>query len=593
MRGVVVSSGAETRALENRSPELSSSRWHWIAAWAAALVLAVVGAVEIDRTRTWGWDESMHAQLPAARIAMALEEGRVLHALRVLHDCQQYPFVWPAALGVVQSATGLSEPVARGMGRIVWAGALLVIFALAWRTAERVGLESRALAAWTAFGLALLSPLAMAYSATLFLEIPFVFAMTLALWAWLARDGRRRMELLAGAAVAVCFFTKFNYGLLFGFGLFLHLVWEAVDYTRSGRGREFAARCVWLAAPVLAAWFWWFVWPWPTGSATAASHREAILHFLGGNRDEGIRTAAGLRWVDWGCFLVRSPRWLLVLGTGAITAWILGWRVREVRVLTLVFVCMAVPISMHPFHLDRFLLPIALPLWVLVGVGWARLLPRSPKGRCAAGAFAALVLFPAPEVDGTAWLRWMGFVQNDPALREIQRDALAQRRDLLPGRPLLTNGLRSVEADAIADLVARELGVGDRLAWVGMSQTFPPAALLLRIAHRGGPAAEAARAQLVAGDLQRSFLTIGYTDPGWDAEQVLAWYESFTAILATEPVDLGLNPRREFMARYRTTLAESGIWEPRLLGSVPIVRPWRDALPADVYLLRRATDSQR
>lgn len=569
------------------------NRWHWIAAWVATLVFAVVGAVDIDRTRTWGWDESMHAQLPAARIALALEDGRVIDALRVLHDCQQYPFVWPAALGVVQSATGLSEPVARGMGRIVWAATLLGIFALAWRTADRVGLASRALAAWTAFGLALLSPLAMAYSATLFLEIPFVFAMALALLAWLARDGRRRMELLAGAAVAVCFFTKFNYGLLLGFGLFVHLLWEAVEQARAGRGREFAARCVWLAAPVLAAWLWWFVLPWPAGYATGASHREAMLHFLGGNRDESIRTAAGLRWVDWGCFLVRSPRWLLVLGTGALVAWILGWRVREVRVLTLVFVCMAVPISMHPFHLDRFLLPVVLPLWVLVGVGWARLLPRSPKGRWAAGAFAALVLFPAPEVDGTAWLRWMGFVQTDPALREIQRDALAERRAWMPGRTLPTNGLRSVEADGIADLVARELRGDDRLAWVGMSQTFPPAALLLRIVQRGGPAAEAARAQLVAGELQRTFLTIGYTDPGWSAEQVLQWYQGFTAILATEPVDLGLNPRRGFMARYRTTLAESGVWQPRLLGEVPIVRPWRDAVPAEIYLLRRATETSR
>ncbi|MBI1382368.1 MAG: hypothetical protein GC161_14925 [Planctomycetaceae bacterium] len=572
---------------------MSSGRGHWIAAWVAAVVLAVVGAVEIDRTRTWGWDESMHAQLPAARIAFAVEDGRALEALRVLHDCQQYPFVWPAVLGLVQSATGLSEPVARATGRVAWAAALLAIFALTWRTAARAGLPSRALAAWIAIGLALLSPLATAYSATLFLEVPFVLAMALALLAWLARSGRRRAELIAGAAMALCFFTKFNYGLLFGFGLFLHLVWEAVDETRAGRGRKFAARCVWLATPVLAAWLWWFVWPWPAGSGTAASHREAMLHFLGGNRDESLRTAAGLRWVDWGCFLVRSPRWLLVLLAGALAALVVGGRVREVRLLTLVFVAMAVPVSLHPFHLDRFLLPVALPLWVLVGVGWARLSPRSPKARLAAGALAALVLFPAPEADGTAWLRWMGFVQPDPALREIQRDALAQRRDLLPGRSLLTNGLRSVEADAIAELVARDLRVGDRLAWVGMSQTFPPAALLLRIVERGGPAAAAARAQLVGGDLQRAFLTIGYTDPNWDAAQVLGWYESFTAIVATEPVDLGLNPRREFMARYRTTLVESGVWEPRLLGSVPIVRPWREAYPADVYVLRRAADAQR
>ena len=62
---------------------------------------------------TWGWDESMHAELPAARIALYLRMGDLGGAFDAIHSCTQYPFVWPTLLGLAQALTGPSEAVAR------------------------------------------------------------------------------------------------------------------------------------------------------------------------------------------------------------------------------------------------------------------------------------------------------------------------------------------------------------------------------------------------------------------------------------------------------------------------------------------------
>jgi hypothetical protein len=573
-------------ALPAALPTGRHRRW----SWALLLLWGTVFTLFVDRTRTWGWDEAMHAELPAARVALALRAGEPLTALRALHDCQQYPFVWPAVLGLLQAGTGLSEGVARGAGRVAFALTLACLFGVAWRVAARAGSRSPPVAAWSATALAALSPLAVAYSGTLFLEVPFLLAAAMALRAWLDRDGRHSRELLAGLWLAVCFFTKFNYGLLLGFALFLDLLRQGALALRAGGGRAFLSRACWLGAPVLASWLWWFVLPWPAGADMAASHRDAFAHFLGGNRDASMHTAAGLRAVDWGCFLVPSPRWLIVLAAGLVAGLVAGRRSAATWTVALVLVATAVPIALHPFHLDRFLLPIALPLWVLAGCGLAALLPAAPRARLALGALALPLLFLWPRVDGLAWLRLAGHGgDGDPEGDRYRRAALASRRDLWPDRALETNGLRTAEAQALIELVGAELSAADRVGWVGMSQTFPPAALLVGLVQRGGEAGRAAEAQLRRGELQRSFVEIGYTDPGWSEAQLLEWSAEFTAILATRPVDLGLNPAREFMTRYQALLAERGIWRPRQLGTVPIQRPHRAPVPFDLYVFRRAT----
>ncbi|MEO6709449.1 MAG: hypothetical protein ABI054_00545 [Planctomycetota bacterium] len=148
--------------------------------WPAALValaLAIVGAASVSMARSMGYDESMHAELPAARMLIAVQLGEWKAASDALQGCQQYPFVVPIALALVQAFTGVSELACRMSGRVFWAIALFAIFLVAREIAQAVSREraktdpqtdsQAGWVAWIAMGLAALSPAALDFSGTL------------------------------------------------------------------------------------------------------------------------------------------------------------------------------------------------------------------------------------------------------------------------------------------------------------------------------------------------------------------------------------------------------------------------------------------
>ena len=72
----------------------------------AAVLSLVVGwtfSAGVDDSRAWGWDESMHAGLPAERFALALEAGDGAAFFDVVHGSMQYPFAWPLLVGTVHA----------------------------------------------------------------------------------------------------------------------------------------------------------------------------------------------------------------------------------------------------------------------------------------------------------------------------------------------------------------------------------------------------------------------------------------------------------------------------------------------------------
>ena len=81
-------------------------------------MLAIVWAGLRPVTSTWGWDEAMHAELPAARMSLALHSFQLGEFFDVLLSCEQYPFGFPLILAAAQTVFGISEVVARaGRGR--------------------------------------------------------------------------------------------------------------------------------------------------------------------------------------------------------------------------------------------------------------------------------------------------------------------------------------------------------------------------------------------------------------------------------------------------------------------------------------------
>src|SRR5690349_22052088 len=155
-------SSTEPRVFHARSVLLAALVAVGLAAWWIATLPA---------SPTYGWDESMHVALPAARMRIALLEGRPGQAFDALLGCAQYPFVQPVALAFVQAFFGASEHVARAFGIVEWAATLVGVFVLC-SSLESVREQRAHLAAWLAFAFVALSSLSLVFAGTLFLEVP-------------------------------------------------------------------------------------------------------------------------------------------------------------------------------------------------------------------------------------------------------------------------------------------------------------------------------------------------------------------------------------------------------------------------------------
>jgi hypothetical protein len=561
---------------------------------AAALVCALLGAIGalwVSRADTWGWDESMHAELPAARLLLAVEAGQPARAAQALLDSQQYPFVYPIVLALAQAPFGLSERTCRVVGRLVWAlgvfGVFLLAQELARRRARKIG-DSHVdeWTPWIALALAAASPLALAYSGTLFLELPFATAAVFAVRAWVRRepcsDGRvwLRRELSAGAWLVAAFFTKFNYALLLWLGIAADSLIEGAFALRRGQAKLWAKRtAAVLAIPALAL-LWWFVLPLPESWARAELHRRAFADFLVGNQH---LTPLGfaVRLVDWATALHFSPRVLFAVLVGALCS-LPAIRESGARAVWLVLLAFVLPIALHPFHLDRFLLPGAVFLWILSAVGWSRILPAPPLRRAAVLAVLALAIFTAPAVDGE-WLadQCAPLSQPTPELVAYRRAVLAEKRDLSPSRRLPTAGLARTEADALLDLLAREVGPAERVAWIGGNDKLSPAALHIGLLARGGD-----RERLLRDAHQPMILSVEGIDPEWSEAKLLAFARGFDVVIATEPSDIGGRALWNFMARYRGMLAQHPEWRERQIGAVELSRVLRPPEELRVFALR-------
>jgi hypothetical protein len=92
------------------SPEEVSARTVSLSRPLVLLVLGVLCAIPFVRFATqpevpsWGWDESMHAELPALRMLLYASRGEVGAAFDPLLGCTQYPFGYPLLLALGQGA---------------------------------------------------------------------------------------------------------------------------------------------------------------------------------------------------------------------------------------------------------------------------------------------------------------------------------------------------------------------------------------------------------------------------------------------------------------------------------------------------------
>lgn len=548
------------------------------AAAAAALALAAYWTRGLSRSPSLGWDESMHADLPALRILLALKRGEVRAAFDVLLGCSQYPFVVPCFLAAAQAVFGIGEAVCRAANTVLWCATLFGLFLLG-----RESSKGERLPPWLAMAFGALSPMALAFAGTLFLEVPFACASVFSLRAWLRRGSHpsMRSELAAGAWITACLFTKFNYGLLLAFGLALDWSLEAMSSFRSQEGSAAVRRgAVLLSIPAVAV-LWWFVLPIPGGFEVAREHRVQLVAFLSGNQDFG-RVPYATRLLHASAWLSLTTRLFVVAAVSAAASLALAPKA-PVRTLWLVFAAMAVPILAHPFHLDRFLIPIAVPFWALAGIGLARILPKRRALRPAVlGLLAVLVVvYPSRAAVRTAEL--LGALSADARIRSYQADAYARWPDLSASRPLPTAGLERDESERLLAIVARESGPAERIGWIGASPNFSPAALHIGLLEHGGSPERFLRDAAVPIDV-----SYGGEDPHWGDAELAAYAARFDVVFATEPPDLKDRSFRRWTRIYREHLVDWLGWEGPVVGSVAISRPPQEVQVVSVYACRRA-----
>jgi hypothetical protein len=570
------------------------------------------GVRDVSMRDAWGWDEATHAELPAVRMLLAAQAGRWDEASDVLLDCQQYPPAYPVLLAAVQKFTGPSELACRRTGRVLRALAVLAAWGLAVEVLRRRRIENAArglppatsdgwsgaevCAAVLAPFFVYVSPLFQGYSGTLFLEVPFATASLFALRAWLRRrgdgvraDGGLSREFNAGAWIALCVFTKWNYGLLFGLGIAVDWLLEALGELRARRLGRFALRSAFLAAVPLLAFAWWFVLPLPRGLELGALHRASFFAFLQGNQDASMVTPGWQRLLDWFLAVEPGPRALLVLFVGLLLS--LPWALRgAVRTLWLVLLASALPVALHPFHLDRFLVPQLVLLACVAAIGISRWVPRAKFG--AACAFLAIATFALlkPTAEHPYVLQLSGLENPDPSIRAYQLQTLAEAASYTADRPLRTAGVERGVHDTLLDALAQNAGPNARVGWLGVNPELSPAAIHLGLLARGGSTERFRRdAGRARGDGKFDMLiTHEFVDPGWSDEQARGWARGFDVVYLTQPMDWKGRPAKEVLARYRDLLLKDGEWKAESITTVSVARPARERLPVQLFALRRS-----
>lgn len=558
-----------------------------------ALSLGLIGAASVSMARSMGYDEAMHAELPAARMAVAAQMGEGSNFFDALLGCQQYPFGYPFLLACVQWIGGVSEFACRATGRMLWAFALLGIFLVArelvrgWPSKGAPGPSSLNWMPWIAMALAAISPLALSYSGTLFLEVPFTTVAVFATYAWLRRraDDQRskpRADVIAGAMLALGLFTKFNYGGLLALGCALDFALEGVSALRSrtlGPWLRSAARII--AVPCLAL-LWWFGLPLPAGLETAASHRAAFLGFLGGNLDFKP-TPYGERLFDWGVGLFLSPRLAILCGLAALLA-LRHWRARALQAVVILGACSIAPVAFHPFHEDRFLLPGAPFVWIAAALGICSVLPRSPRWRAGVLAGLALLCLTRADLDGQRLMDWsFPSAETRPEVLQYRRAILEERISLAPSRLLRTAGLAREESDAILDALAAEVGPEARVGWLAAVEKIPPGALQVGLLTRAG-----SRARLLEDPTGSMLFGVTGQDPAWDDARLAAACANFDVIIASDPpAALGAGPWK-FLGDYRTRLTGTLGYTEREFAKVVLQPPLGTAREVRLLALRRS-----
>jgi hypothetical protein len=315
------------------------------------------------------FDEAVHL-LPVRQLAYDIRQGDWAAFLRHTVNQDQlaaYPFIhawltFPAWLALPGITTG------RVMSGVYLAAAALVAFALGYDLVENG--RYRWLSGFVAGALTLLAFPLWIYAGLAYLEGAGLLVTLLVLWFY----GRsyqpeptraHRYAWLTSLALAVAFFTKYNFGFFLLGGLALNevvTVWLERRQSPELDLRRWWQRWLALGGPAAILLLFWFLWP---------GHWARLVAF--GNAQEG-----GLRFWQWASWLYYPRSLLTQYAAGLPVALLLlcglgygvwRWRQFRVRALLAYLVVSWLLLIVVPQKAPRFLYTVAPVIFVLAG-GW-------------------------------------------------------------------------------------------------------------------------------------------------------------------------------------------------------------------------------
>jgi hypothetical protein len=170
-----------------------------------------------------------------------------------------------------------------------------------------------------------------------------------------------------------------------------------------------------------------------------------------------------------------------------------------------------------------------------------------------------------------------------PEKRAEQEAILAAMRSLAPGRSLPTNGIERASHDRLIELLDIAFRSGERIAWLGHSQAFPPMAwaMGLKDLRPDDP-----RARDLIRDPHGRIITTDNQAPPWSSAELERWAKDFDVILTSDPTTIKGGARQGFDP-LRNHLRVNGEWLEQVVGSTEVQLPGGRAREVTLSAFRR------
>jgi hypothetical protein len=306
------------------------------------------------------WDEAAH-MLQGALIAHDVRAGDLPALLLDTYRQIYWPPLHSWVVGGVFLATGPDLEAARAVSVVAYA----LLAPVLWLVARTVDSRHGALAGTIAALLALSSPGIVVYGARSMLEVPGLLALSLTILAYCLLERRPdlppRAHALLGVGIVATYLVKTNYGVLLALALVVTRLIAARFRVRALLTR----RNLYAALPVAIFCAIWFAYP-----VKILSTWQALVNRpWGGEEATGL---AGLMFYPRAIAYLAGSWWVAgVLWAGVFAAW--RWRrIRGVPFLLVLTLMLFLLGEIHHTKLERHIMPMFPPMFVLTGIAAAR-----------------------------------------------------------------------------------------------------------------------------------------------------------------------------------------------------------------------------